>query len=85
MSQTADQSLCAPYPFAVRGMARCFRYSRIIGALGALEPGVAMRFINDHDPLPQLDQTRERFGEQADTIYCQRDPGAIGIDFVTVA
>jgi uncharacterized protein (DUF2249 family) len=85
MSQTADQPLYTPYPFDARGIARRFRHSAIFGALGALEPGEAMRFVNDHDPLPLLDQIRERFGEQVDIVYRQRDPGAIVIDFVVVA
>ena len=37
-------------------MARRFRHSAIFGALGALQPGESMRFVNDHDPLPLLDQ-----------------------------
>ncbi|HEY0877180.1 MAG TPA: DUF2249 domain-containing protein, partial [Zeimonas sp.] len=38
------------YPFDARGVARRFRHSAIFGALGALQPGETMRFMNDHDP-----------------------------------
>ncbi|WP_374013027.1 DUF2249 domain-containing protein [Pseudoxanthomonas koreensis] len=70
------------HPFDARGIARRFRHSAIFGALGALEPGEAMRFVNDHDPLPLLAQLSERFGERVEILYRQREPGAIVIDFV---
>lgn len=69
------------HPFDARGVARRFRHSAIFGALGALQPGETMRFLNDHDPLPLLDQIRGRFGEQVDIRYVRRDPGEIVIDF----
>ncbi len=74
----------AAHSFDARGIARRFRHSAIFGALGALEPGEAMRFINDHDPLPLLDQIHQRFGEHVRIEYRQREPGAIVIDFVVV-
>ena len=73
------------YPFDARGIARRFRHSAIFGALSALEPGEAMRFVNDHDPLPLLAQIGERFGERVAIAYRQREPGAIVIDFVVQA
>ncbi|MGN7726664.1 DUF2249 domain-containing protein [Luteimonas sp. 22616] len=74
-----------PHAFDARGIARRFRHSAIFGALGALEPGEAMRFVNDHDPLPLLDQLRNRFGDHLDIVYRRREPGAIVIDFVIKA
>jgi uncharacterized protein (DUF2249 family) len=44
--------------------------------------GIAMRFCNDHDPLPLLDQLRARYGDKVEISYVQREPGAIVIDFV---
>lgn len=70
------------HPFDARGIARRFRHSAIFGALSALEPGEAMRFVNDHDPLPLLAQITERFGERIAIAYRHREPGAIVIDFV---
>ena len=70
------------YPFDARGVAKHFRHAAIFGALDALKPGETMRFINDHDPLPLLEQMRARFGEKVDIQYRQRDVGAIVIDFV---
>ncbi|GAP65796.1 MAG TPA: DUF2249 domain-containing protein [Mizugakiibacter sp.] len=67
--------------FDARGVARRFRHSAIFGALSALEPGETMRFVNDHDPLPLLEQLRQRFGEHLTIAYRQREPGAIVIDF----
>lgn len=73
------------YPFDARAIAHRFRHSAIFGALDALQPGEAMRFINDHDPLPLLDQINRRYGERVDAVYRAREPGAIVIDFVIVA
>ncbi len=71
----------AIYPFDARGIAKRFRHAAIFGALDALQPGERMRFVNDHDPLPLLDQVRQRYGERVDISYRQREPGAIAIDF----
>ncbi len=70
------------HPFDARGVARRFRHSAIFGALSALQPGETMRFMNDHDPLPLLDQIVDRFGEHVDIRYVSRTPGEIVIDFV---
>ena len=70
------------YPFDARGIAKRFRHAAIFGALDALRPGETMRFANDHDPLPLLDQLRARYGAAVAIEYRQRDPGAIVIDFV---
>ena len=70
------------YPFDARGVAKRFRHAAIFGALDALTTGETMRFVNDHDPLPLLEQLRARYGEGVAINYRQRDPGAIVIDFV---
>ena len=72
------------YPFDARGIAKRFRHAAIFGALDALTPGERMRFVNDHDPLPLLEQLRNRYGAAVDIQYLQREPGAIVIDFVRV-
>lgn len=69
------------YPFDARGIAKRFRHSAIFGALDALRPGETMRFCNDHDPLPLLDQLRARYGTTVDIAYVDRTPGGIVIDF----
>jgi uncharacterized protein (DUF2249 family) len=70
------------YPFDARGIAKRFRHAAIFGALDALNPGERMRFVNDHDPLPLLDQLRGRYGAAVDIQYLQRNPGEIVIDFI---
>ena len=40
-----------------------------------------MRFINDHDPIPLLDQLGQRFGAHLSISYLQRGPDAVVIDF----
>jgi uncharacterized protein (DUF2249 family) len=72
------------YPFDARGIAKRFRHAAIFGALDALVRGEAMRFVNDHDPLPLLEQLRQRYGETVSIEYRQREPGAIVIDFIRV-
>lgn len=71
----------AIYPFDARGVAKRFRHAAIFGALDALTPGETMRFVNDHDPLPLLNQLYARYGEGLHMAYLQREPGAIVIDF----
>ena len=70
------------YPFDARGIAKRFRHAAIFGALDALVSTERMRFVNDHDPLPLLEQLRARYGEAVTIEYRQRDPGAIVIDFI---
>jgi uncharacterized protein (DUF2249 family) len=72
----------AIYPFDARGIAKRFRHAAIFGALDALQPGETMRFVNDHDPLPLLQQLQARYGEQVDIQYRQREPGGVMIDFI---
>lgn len=71
----------AIYPFDARGVAKRFRHAAIFGALDSLTPGETMRFVNDHDPLPLLNQLYARYGEGLRIAYLQREPGAIVIDF----
>ena len=69
------------YPFDARGIAKRFRHAAIFGALDALVPGETMQFVNDHDPLPLLDQLRARYGQAVAIEYQQREPGNIVIAF----
>lgn len=84
MSNTPHMHLLASqvYPFDARGIAKRFRHAAIFGALDALGPGETMQFVNDHDPLPLLDQLRARYGDSVSIEYQQREPGAIVINFV---
>jgi uncharacterized protein (DUF2249 family) len=70
------------YPFDARGIAKRFRHAAIFGALDALNSGETMRFVNDHDPLPLLNQLEQRYGAAVTIQYVQREPGQIVIDFV---
>jgi uncharacterized protein (DUF2249 family) len=72
------------HPFDARGIGKRFRHAAIFGAIDALRPGEAMRFVNDHDPLPLLAQLAERYGELLRIQYVQREAGAIVIDFTVV-
>ena len=73
------------YEFDARGIAKRFRHAAIFGALDALHPGEVMRFCNDHDPLPLLEQLRARYGAAVEIRYLQREPGEIVIDFIRTA
>jgi uncharacterized protein (DUF2249 family) len=70
------------YPFDARGIAKRFRHAAIFGAVDALKAGETMRFVNDHDPLPLLDQLSQRYGDSVAINYVARDPGQIVIDFI---
>jgi len=70
------------HPFDARGISRRFRHAAIFGALDALEPGEAMRFINDHDPVPLLGQLQQRYGAGLEIAYRARETGNVVIDFV---
>ena len=72
----------AIYAFDARGVAKRFRHAAIFGALDALRPGETMRFVNDHDPLPLLEQLQTRYGEAVSIQYKQRGPDGVVIDFV---
>ena len=72
------------YPFDARGVAKRFRHAAIFGALDSLRSGETMRFVNDHDPLPLLDQRVNRYGDAVSIKYLQREPGQIVIDFVRI-
>ncbi|MGH8125507.1 MAG: DUF2249 domain-containing protein [Rhodanobacteraceae bacterium] len=83
MDTPAETVAYKPYPFDARAIAHRFRHSAIFGALDALEPGEAMRFVNDHDPIPLLRQMQQRYGDRVDVIYRQRGgEGPVVIDFV---
>ncbi|MDY0012677.1 MAG: DUF2249 domain-containing protein [Rhodocyclaceae bacterium] len=72
------------FPFDARGVAKRFRHAAIFGALDALNNGETMRFVNDHDPLPLLEQIGRRYGQNVRMAYLSRDPGQIVIDFQKV-
>jgi uncharacterized protein (DUF2249 family) len=70
------------YHFDARGIAKRFRHAAIFGALDALNPGERMRFVNDHDPLPLLQQMRERYGQDIEIHYLERGEQGVMIDFI---
>lgn len=69
------------YGFDARGVAKRFRHAAIFGALDALHPGEVMRFVNDHDPLPLLQQMQARYGDGVEITYRARGPEGVMIDF----
>ncbi|HLV29445.1 MAG TPA: DUF2249 domain-containing protein [Burkholderiaceae bacterium] len=85
VASSVPQFAEAVYPFDARGVAKRFRHAAIFGALSALNPGETMRFCNDHDPLPLLQQLQGHFGDEIQIAYVSRQPGEIVIDFTIVA
>jgi len=69
------------FSFDARGVAKRFRHAAIFGALDVLRSGETMRFGNDHDPIPLLNQIRQRYGDAFRIEYRARDPELIIIDF----
>ena len=70
-----------PHLFDARGIAKRFRHAAIVGALDALNPGEAMHFLNDHDPLPLLEQLHTRYGEALAMEYLERGPQRVALRF----
>lgn len=70
------------YDFDARGIAKRFRHAAIFGALDALQPGERMRFVNDHNPIPLLQQMAARYGERVEVQYLDQGPGGVTIDFI---
>lgn len=83
--QLHDIARTPVHPFDARGIGKRFRHAAIFGALDALTPGEAMRFVNDHDPLPLLAQLRERYADGLSIQYRQRDANAVVIDFTLLS
>lgn len=78
---TLSPQLNTSYLFDARGIAKRFRHAAIFGALESLHDGEVMRFVNDHDPLPLLEQVRQRYGQQVTFHYAERQPEMIVIEF----
>ncbi len=75
----------AIYPFDARGIAKRFRHAAIFGALDALNPGERMRFVNDHNPIPLLQQMQARYGDRVEINYLDQGPQGVMIDFIVKA
>lgn len=70
------------YSFDARGIAKRFRHAAIFGALDALVPGERMRFVNDHNPIPLLQQMQARYGEAVEVQYLDQGGDGVIIDFI---
>jgi uncharacterized protein (DUF2249 family) len=73
------------YAFDARGIAKRFRHAAIFGALDSLIPGERMRFVNDHNPIPLLQQMQARYGSRVEIQYLEQDDSRVVIDFVLKA
>ncbi len=70
------------FQFDARGVSKRFRHAAIFGALESLDRGETMRFINDHDPLPLLQQIQQRYGSQVQIKYVERGAQGVVIDML---
>ncbi len=70
------------YAFDARGIAKRFRHAAIFGALDALQAGERMRFVNDHNPIPLLQQMQARYGEAIEVNYLEQGEAGVTIDFI---
>ncbi len=69
------------FRFDARGIAKRFRQAAIFASLDTLRRGETMRFVNDHDPLPLLDQIVHRYGGALTIRYLERGNERVVIDF----
>jgi uncharacterized protein (DUF2249 family) len=74
----------AVYPLDARAISKRFRHAAIFGAMDQLMPGETMRFVNDHDPIPLLNQLMARYGDGVRIEYRQRAYDGVVIDFIRV-
>ncbi len=70
------------YHFDARGIAKRFRHAAIFGALDTLQAGERMRFVNDHNPIPLLQQMLARYGERVEINYLEQGEEGVMIDFI---
>ena len=73
------------YHFDARGIAKRFRHAAIFGALDSLVPGERMRFVNDHNPIPLLQQMLDRYGARVEVKYLEQGDNGVMIDFIVKA
>lgn len=57
-----------------RAIPHAIRHGAIFGALASLPSGSALILVAPHDPVPLLDQIRERVGDAIEVSYLQRGP-----------
>jgi len=69
------------FRFDARGIAKRFRHTAIFAALDTLREGETMRFVNDHDPQPLLEQLLQRYGNRVAIRYVERGPDRVVVDF----
>lgn len=69
------------YVFDARGVAKRFRHAAIFGAIDALRSGETMRFYNDHNPLPLLEQLFAKYGNEIGIDYVSNGLDGVVIDF----
>ena len=69
------------FRFDACGIAKRFRHAALFAALDTLRCGETMRFVNEHDPLPLLDQIGHRYGGAMLIRYLERAPERVVIDF----
>ena len=74
-------SLEGVYAFDARGVAKRVRHAAIFGAIDTLRSGETMRFYNDHNPLPLLDQVVAKYGTEIEINYVSNSPDGVVIDF----
>ncbi len=85
MSHDCSTTTQTVHLFDARGIAKRFRHAAIFGAMDALRDGETMYFVNDHDPIPLLNQLLQRYGEGIEINYVSREPGQIAIHFTRTA
>lgn len=52
------------------------RHGAVFGALDAVDPGAALVLVAPHDPVPLLEQLRQREPEAFSVDYLERGPDA---------
>jgi uncharacterized protein (DUF2249 family) len=65
-----------------RQIPHAIRHATIFGALSGVGIGQGLVLVAPHDPLPLLDQVRDRYGDAFEIDYLERGPDAWRLCFV---
>ncbi|MEV4901426.1 DUF2249 domain-containing protein [Citricoccus sp. NPDC055426] len=68
-----------------RTIPHAVRHGAVLGAVDQLKPGMSMVLVAPHDPLPLLEQMRERFGDRVGVDYESKQPQEVRVRLTKTA
>lgn len=74
MACTCRENNVALPELDARTIPHLIRHGAIMGAISSLGPGFAFALVAPHDPVPLLDQIRDKFGSSVEVTYLESGP-----------